>query len=96
MMRPFIISSTELEYNQGDAIFINGGQDHRISNISINYNSGNGLLVHYANNFLVTDSYISNNGRGVNIHGSAPVISNNLIVNNEMLFPFRIVQNQFL
>ena len=85
---PFIISSTELEYNQGDAIYITGGQDHRISNMSINYNSGNGLLVHYTSNFLVTDSYISNNGRGVNIHGSAPVISNNLIVNNESAVSF--------
>ena len=39
--------NTEFEYNQGDAIYINGGTDHRISNVSINYNSGNGLLVHY-------------------------------------------------
>jgi PKD repeat protein len=81
--QPFSITSTSLESNNGTALFLNGGNDHRISNVSISFNNGDGIVAHYSNNFQISNSRINNNHRGVNIHGSSPVISNTRMINND-------------
>ena len=79
---PFTLTSTEIENNYGDALFLNHGSDHRIYGVNIYGNTGVGIEGHYSENFVLSNSQIIYNDRGISLHGTNPVISNTRMVQN--------------